>query len=73
MVPESCPKITLRCETGMMGMKCRIWAAKIMLLVRIKVKTGVHYQGKCLRRAMQGDGHWPGLGYEVSQMSRMSM
>ena len=35
-VPESCPKIALRCETGMLGMKWRIWSAQIMLFVRIK-------------------------------------
>ena len=35
-VPESCPKIALRCETGMMGIKWRIWKAKIMLLMRIR-------------------------------------
>ena len=35
-VPESCPKIALRCETGMMGMKWRIWTEKLSLLMRIK-------------------------------------
>ena len=35
-VPESCPKIALRCETGMVGMKWRIWTAKIRLLIRIE-------------------------------------
>jgi hypothetical protein len=35
-VPESCPRIALRAETGMMGMKHRIWQEKTMLLKRIK-------------------------------------
>jgi hypothetical protein len=35
-VPESSPKIALRCETRMMGMKWRIWQEKILLLMRIK-------------------------------------
>ena len=35
-VPESCPKVALRCETGMIGMKWRIWQEKILLLIRIK-------------------------------------
>ena len=35
-VPESCPKVALRCETQMMGMKWRIWEEKIFLLLRIK-------------------------------------
>ena len=36
MVPESCPKVALRCETKMIGMKWRIWQEKILLLLRIK-------------------------------------
>ena len=35
-VPESCPKIALRSETQMLGMKWRIWQEKILLLMRIK-------------------------------------
>ena len=27
-VPESCPKIALRCEPGMLGMKWRLWELK---------------------------------------------
>ena len=34
-VPDSCPKLVLRCETGMLGMKWRIWQEKIDLLLRI--------------------------------------
>ena len=35
-VPESCPKLALRCETGMIGMKWRVWLEKVTLLVRIQ-------------------------------------
>ena len=35
-VPESCPKVALRSETKMIGMKWRIWMEKIMLIMRIK-------------------------------------
>ena len=28
-VPESCPKVALRCETGMLGMKWRVWREKL--------------------------------------------
>ena len=35
-VPESCPWIALRAETGMTGMKHRIWQMKLMLLRRIQ-------------------------------------
>ena len=38
-MPESCPKIALRCETGMIGMKWRIWEAKLMLLKRIQMQN----------------------------------
>ena len=31
-------KIALWCETGMLGMKLRIWLNKIMVIVRIKNK-----------------------------------
>ena len=41
-VPESCPKIALRSETGMLGMKWRIWQQKIMLLRRIKNRMIKH-------------------------------
>ena len=63
-VPESCPKIALRCETGMMGMKWRIWKEKIMLVVRIKdqdssVLSRQVYEESLIRG-------WPGLGKEVS-------
>ena len=35
-VPESCPKIALRCETYMTDMKWRIWQEKYLLLLRIQ-------------------------------------
>ena len=31
-VPESCPRIALRAETGIMGMKHRVWLSKLLLL-----------------------------------------
>ena len=37
-VPESCPKVALRCETAMLAMKLRIWLQKIMMIIRIKNK-----------------------------------
>ena len=35
-VPESCPKVALRCETKMLGMKWRVWQEKLFLLMRIR-------------------------------------
>ena len=35
-MPESCPRIALRAETRMIGMKHRVWLQKLLLLRRIK-------------------------------------
>ena len=45
-VPESCPKIALRCEPKMLGMKWRLWEKKILLLLQIKQqdKSALSYQ-----------------------------
>ena len=44
-VPESCPKIALKCEKGFLGMKWRIWTEKILLNIEAKLRhtlqTGV--------------------------------
>ena len=67
-VPESCPKLALRCETGMMGMKWRIWQEKIFLLLRIKKQPeGV------LARQVYEEGRakgWPGLSEDVSNICK---
>ena len=65
-VPESCPKIALRCETKMIGMKWRIWQHKILLLMRIK-SHGLN----TLCRQVYEEGRrqqWPGLGQEVTEI-----
>ena len=65
-VPESCPKIALRCETAMMGMKWRIWAEKILLLIRIKSQDkdtlSRQVYDECKARGC------PGLGEEVTNI-----
>ena len=64
-VPESCPKIALRSETDMIGMKWRVWQTKLMLLQRTKNQT------RSLYRQVYEDGRakgWPGLWREVSQI-----
>ena len=67
-VPESCPKIALRCETGMMGMKWRIWSEKLLLLSRIRSqeKTSLSRQvfEECKARGL------PGLGEEVTDICK---
>ena len=67
-VPESCPKIALRCETGMVGMKWRIWTEKILLLMRIKKQD----QGSLSRQVYEESRArgWPGLGEEVASICK---
>ena len=65
-VPESCPKVALRCESGMLGMKWRIWQQKILLLMRIQnQKQGVLCR-EVYEEAKQND--WPGLGQDVAKI-----
>ena len=65
-VPESCPKIALRCEPRMIGMKWRVWQEKILLVMRIKqqeedsLSKQVYKEGK--------EKGWPGLGSEVKEI-----
>ena len=65
-VPESCPKIALRSETQMLGMKWRIWQEKILLIMRIKK----HDENTLCRQIYEeGKKHdWPGLGQEVADI-----
>ena len=35
-VPESCPKVALRSKTKSVGMKCKVWEAKCILLKQIQ-------------------------------------
>ena len=65
-VPESCPKVALRCETGMLSMKWRIWLEKIMLLARIKSKGE---DTLCKKMYMQEKrSRVPGLSREVADI-----
>ena len=67
-VPESCPKIALRCETRMLGMKWRLWEKKILLLLKIKqqdessLSHQIYKEGK-----LRG---WAGLGSEVTDICK---
>ena len=65
-VPESCPKVALRSETGMIGMKWRVWEAKIFLLMRIR---NHNEDALCKQIYEQGKSKgWPGLSKEVSKI-----
>ena len=62
-IPESCPKIALRCEPKMMGMKWKIWEEKCLLLKRIsRLEEGSLAKIMC-QEANEND--WPGLNEEV--------
>ena len=67
-VPESCPKLALKCETGMIGMKWRIWEAKLLLLQRIKT-----HEKDVLCKQVYEEGKangWPGLWVEVRDICK---
>ena len=65
-VPESCPKVALKSETGMVSMKWRLWEHKILLLIRIR-----NHSEDTLCRKIYEEGKlrkWPGLGQEVKEI-----
>ena len=65
-VPKSTPKPALRSETGMLGMKVRIWKQKLMFTYHLKnLKDGVLAKD-VWKEQLQND--WPGLAREVSQI-----
>ena len=67
-VPESCPKLALRCEPRQLGMKWRIWIEKMLLLKRIQKQDEgslchqVYEEGKSMG--------WPGLWQEVAEICK---
>ena len=65
-VPESCPRIALRAETRMLGMKHRVWQEKLLLLKRIKSQKQESLSNKILEE--QRANNWPGLSREVSDI-----
>ena len=68
-VPESCPKVAIRSETGMLGMKWRIWKdEKILLLMRIR-KQGEDTLSKQIYEEGKTMG-WPGLSQEVKNICK---
>ena len=67
-VPESCPKVALRSETKMLGMKWRVWQEKVLLLIRIR-----NHDDETLCKQIYEEGKakgWPGLGKEVSEICK---
>ena len=67
-VPESCPRIALRAETRMIGMKHRVWQEKLLLLRRIKNKNRQSLSRKIFEE--QRANNWPGLSREVRDICK---
>ena len=63
-VPDSCPKIALRSETRMIGMKYRVWQAKLLFPKRIKRQSQTTLSRQILEE--QQSKKWPGLSAEVT-------
>ena len=62
-VPESCPRVALRAETRMIGMKHRVWQYELSLLTRIKRQGSEKLSKQML--VEQQLNKWPGLSAEV--------
>ena len=62
-VPESCPKVALRSEPNVTGMKWRIWEAKHILLKQIQQLEDTALAKRVCKEA--DDRGWPGLHKEV--------
>ena len=65
-VPVSCPRVALRAETRMIGMKHRVWQYKLLLLKRIKGQSSSTLSKQILLE--QQANKWPGLSAEVKEI-----
>ena len=65
-VPESCPKVALRSETRMIGMKWRVWEAKCFQLKQLQqLEDKALAKRVCWVAEARG---WPGLVQEVREI-----
>ena len=65
-LPESCPKVALRSETRMIGMKWRVWEAKCLQLKQIQKLEDTALAKKVC--GVAEDRGWPGLQQEVKEI-----
>ena len=65
-VPVSTPKVALRVEAGMLGIKQRIWMEKISLAIFIRNSGRSSLAGRIYREQL--DQGWPGLAKEVEEI-----
>ena len=65
-VPVSTPKVSLRSETGLLSMKLRIWAAKVKMVMALRMMDKRFLARQIyVEEVMQG---WPGLSREVEDI-----
>jgi hypothetical protein len=65
-VPDSCPKLAIRCEGKIRSTKWRIWEEKCLLLLRIQnLEDGSLAKNIYLEAEAN---NWPGLGREVKDI-----
>ena len=65
-IPDSCPKLALRCETFSQGIKWRIWEEKCLLLIRVQNLEEGSLAKKIYEQAETN--RWPGLGRDVQEI-----
>ena len=65
-VPESCPRLALKAETRMFGMKHRIWQYQLSLMRKLKKQSLSTLSRLCLEEQKSND--WPGLTKEISDI-----
>ena len=65
-MPQSCPKLSLKCKPNMTDSKWRIWEAKCLLLIQIKALPDRSLAKVAYQEAESRV--WPGLGQEVRQI-----
>ena len=69
-VPVSTPKVSLRSETGLLSMKLRIWAAKVNMVMALRMMDKRFLARQIYdEQVRQG---WPGLSREVEDKARQS-
>ena len=67
-LPSSTVLLAYRAETGLLGMKWRVWEEKLLLLASIKSQVDKVLAKEILVQQLEMD--WPGLGKEVAAICK---
>ena len=67
-VPKSTPKLALRGALGLLGMKWRVWEAKVLLHLAIQEQEDGGVAREVLEEQIRME--WPGLGMEVRNICK---